>query len=168
MSKKTRPILDGMIRNRVALIRHSHACRICAHKKREEIETEFVAWESPTTIAKNHHLADRSTVYRHAHAFGLFAKRKRNVQAALECIIERANEVEVTAPAVVAAVQAYAKINAQGQWIDRTEHVNLNDWFERMTQEELEAYAREGKLPTWFTQTAVATLMDSQEVKNGK
>jgi hypothetical protein len=152
----------------ISLGRHKTNCKVCAHEQREEIEARFVGWQSPATIAREYKLADRSSIYRHAHALGLLEKRKRNVQAALECIIERANEVEVTAPAVVAAVQAYAKINARGQWIDRTEHVNLNDWFERMTQDELEAYAREGKLPTWFTQTAVATLMDSQEVKNGK
>jgi hypothetical protein len=141
---------------------------VCAHEKCEEIEARFVSWQSPATIAREYGLADRASIYRHAHVFGLLAKRKRNVQAALECIIERANEVDVTSAAVVAAVQAYAKINAQGQWIDRTEHVNLNDWFERMTQDELDTYARDGELPTWFTQTAVATLMDSQEVKNGK
>ena len=53
-------------------------------------------------------------MYRHAHAFGLFEKRKRNVRAALERIIEKAGDVEVTAAAVVTAVQAYAKINTQG------------------------------------------------------
>jgi hypothetical protein len=146
--------------------RHKANCSVCAHKKREEIETEFVAWESPATIAKIYHLADRSAVYRHAHAFGLFEKRRRNVRAALERIIEQAGEVDVTAQAVVTAVQAYAKINLQGQWIDRTEHVNLNELFERMTQEELELYARVGQLPAWFTQTVVATPMDSHEVKN--
>jgi hypothetical protein len=53
-----------------------------------------------------------------------------------------------------------------GQWIDRTEQVNLNELFERMTQEELEMYARDGQLPVWFTQTVVATPKDNQEVKN--
>jgi hypothetical protein len=48
-------------------------------------------------------------------------------------------------------VQAYAKINAAGQWIDRSEQVNMNDLFERMTRAELEAYARDGELPDWFT-----------------
>jgi hypothetical protein len=85
------------------------------------------------------------------------------VRAALERIIERAAEVEVTAQSVVAAVQAYAKINSAGQWIDRTETVNLHDLFERMSQDELEAYAREGKLPRWFTQTVPATSTDDEE-----
>ena len=52
--------------------------------------------------------------------------------------------------AVVAAVQAYTKINAAGQWVDRSEHVNLNELFDRMTQQELESYARDGSLPQWF------------------
>lgn len=95
-------------------------------------------------------MADRSSVYRHAHALGLFAKRQRNVRAALERIIERAGEVDVTASAVVAAVQAYTKINAAGQWIDRTEQVSLNDLFDRMSTEELEEYAQRGTLPKWF------------------
>jgi hypothetical protein len=166
MPKRTRPISHVAIRRRVSLVRHSHVCKICAHKNREEIEAEFVAWESPATITKDFHLADRATVYRHARTFGLFEKRRRNLRAALERIIEHAGEVDVTAQAVVTAVQAYAKINAQGQWIDRTEQVNLNELFERMTQEELEMNARDGQLPVWFTQTVVATPKDSQEVKN--
>ena len=60
------------------------------------------------------------------------------MRAALEHIIERAGEVDVSASSVVAAVQAYSKINAQGQWVDRSETVNLHELFERMSQGELE------------------------------
>ncbi len=81
----------------------------------------------------------------------------------MERIIEKAGEVEVTAASVVAAVQAYAKINGQGQWIDRNETVNLHELFERMTQGELEAYAQDGRLPAWFSQTVPATDTDGQE-----
>jgi hypothetical protein len=88
---------------------------------------------------------------------GLFERRQRNIRAALEKIIERASEVEVTASAVVAAVQAYAKINAAGEWIDRTETVSLNELFERMTNQELEDYATKGTLPIWFKATLGAT-----------
>jgi hypothetical protein len=69
----------------------------------------------------------------------------------------------VTAAAVVAAVQAYSKINANGQWVDRTEHMNLNELFDKMTQQELEAYARDGSLPTWFATTVGATPRDGEE-----
>jgi hypothetical protein len=124
---------------------------VCSHAKRPEIEADFVSWRSPAAIAQEYGLADRANVYRHAHAVGLFAKRQRNVRAALERIIEKAGEVDVTAAAVVAAVQAYSKINAAGHWIDRSESVSLNELFERMTAPELEAYAQDGALPTWFT-----------------
>jgi hypothetical protein len=141
--------------------RHSKRCRICSHRQREDIERDFIRWRSPAEIAKTYHLKDRSTVYRHAQALNLYPRRQRNVRAALERIIEKAGEVEVTAGAVVAAVQAYAKINAAGQWIERTETVNLHELFERMTQDELEAYARDGKLPAWFPQNVTATPPDS-------
>jgi hypothetical protein len=81
----------------------------------------------------------------------------------LERIIEKAGEVDVTASAVVSAVQAYAKINAAGELIDRTETVSLNDLFDRMTAPELEAYAQTGTLPGWFRGTVGATEVDSQE-----
>jgi hypothetical protein len=143
--------------------RHSNNCKICSHPKREEIEQDFVNWRSPAEITKTYKLSDRSTVYRHAHALNLFGRRQRNVRAALERIIEKAGDVEVTAASVVAAVQAYAKINSGGQWIDRTETVNLHDLFERMTQDELETYARDSKLPHWFTTVVSATSAEEKE-----
>ena len=63
---------------------------------------------------------------------------------------------------MVAAVQAYAKINAAGEWIDRTETVSLNQMFDRMTTPELEAYAQHGTLPEWFQATVGATEGYSQ------
>ena len=138
----------------VSLGRHQRACSVCAHQQREEIEAAFIGWRSPASIAEEFGLADRASVYRHAHALGLFPKRQKNIRAALERIIEKAGEVDVTASAVVAAVQAYAKINAAGEWIDRTETVSLNQLFDRMSTEELEAYAQAGTLPGWFPATA--------------
>jgi hypothetical protein len=147
----------------VNLGRHKRNCSICQHPNRAEIEAEFVDWRSPAALAQQYGIADRASIYRHAHALGLFTKRQRNLRAALERIIEKAGEVEVTAAAVVAAIQAYSKINAAGQWIDRSEHVSLNDLFERMSREELEAYATDGILPAWFTQTTGATTLNSVE-----
>jgi hypothetical protein len=134
----------------VSLGRHRRNCAVCAHPERLEIETEFVAWRSPAALAQQFGLTDRASIYRHAHALGLFAKRQRNVRAALERIIERAGDVEVTASAVVSAIQVYARINANGQWIDPSESISLHQLFERMTREELQAYAETGRLPGWF------------------
>jgi hypothetical protein len=141
--------------------RHENHCRICCHPKRVEIEQAFVTWNSPVRISKEYGVS-RDSVYRHAHALGLMAKRRRNVRSALERIIEKAGDVEASATAVVSAVAAYTKINANGQWVDRSECVNLNELFERMTREEMEAYAREGALPEWFEQAVGATDLDSR------
>jgi hypothetical protein len=137
----------------VSLGRHKRMCSVCRHAQREEIEADFIDWRSPAAIAEEFSLADRASVYRHAHALGLFEKRRRNIRAALERIIEKVGEVDVTVSAVVAAVQAYAKINAAGEWIDRTETVSLNDLFDRMSTQELEAYAQSGVWPEWFRAT---------------
>src|ERR1035441_8487953 len=145
----------------VSIGRHQRTCSVCGHEQRDEIESAFVGWRSPAAIAEEYGLADRASVYRHAHALGLFSKRQKNVRGALETIIEKAGEVDGTASAVVAAVQAYAKINAAGEWIDRTETVSLNQLFDRMSTQELEAYAQTGALPEWFRGTVGATEGDS-------
>lgn len=62
--------------------------------------------------------------------------------------------MDVTASAVVSAVQTYAKINAAGEWIDRTKTTSLNDLFDRMSTHELEEYAKTGALPNWFETAA--------------
>ncbi len=143
--------------------RHEAGCKVCAHPEREEIEAQWCSWANTTELAKQFGLS-RDSIYRHVAAFKLRERRARNLRAALERIIEQADGVPVNAAAVVSAVQAYAKINSAGQWVDRTEQVNLNDLFARMSTEELETYAREGTLPDWFTKIAGATASDSQEV----
>lgn len=152
--------------NRANFGRHRRNCSVCGHAQRDEIECAFIGWRSPAAIAEEYGLTDRASVYRHAHALNLFPKRQRNVRAALERIIEKAGEVDVTASAVVAAVQAYAKINAAGEWIDRTETTSMNDLFERMSTQELEAYAQTGALPGWFRASLGATAGDSPESAN--
>jgi hypothetical protein len=81
----------------------------------------------------------------------------------LERIIEKAGEVSVGAAAVVSAVTAYAKINASGQWIERTEQISMNELFDRMTRDEMEAYAKDGQVPPWFERAVGATVADSHD-----
>jgi hypothetical protein len=50
-----------------------------------------------TTKLAAEYLISRDAIYRHAHALGLMEKRRRNLRAALEKIIEEAGEVEVNA-----------------------------------------------------------------------
>ena len=123
----------------------------------QEIEAAFIGWKSPAAIAQEFGLSDRASVYRHAHALDLFPRRQKNVRAALEKLIERAGDVEVTASAVVSAIQAYTKINSAGEWVEKIETVSMNDLFDRMSAPELENYAARGELPRWFRSTIGAT-----------
>jgi hypothetical protein len=142
--------------------RHENLCGICNHEDRKEIEREFLSWRSPESIVAEFGLGNRATVYRHAHAFGLLDKRRKNVRAALERMIERGDGVELTAAAVVSAITAYAKINSAGQFVERTEQIDLNRLFEQMTKEEIDTYAKNGTLPGWFRAT-VGSLPEEQE-----
>lgn len=69
----------------------------------------------------------------------------------------------MNAAAVVGAVRTYASINARGQLVLRSETTSMNELFDRMTRKELDAYARDGTLPEWFTEAIGATDSDSQE-----
>ena len=87
-----------------------------AHRDRESIEQWFIEWSSVTRLAKTYGLTPDS-IYRHAHATGLFEKRQRNIRRALERIIEQpVEDVQANAPAVVSAIQTYTKLNARGEW----------------------------------------------------
>lgn len=48
---------------RVSLGRHRRNCSVCSHPKRAEIETDFISWRSPATMAEEYNLADRPSVY---------------------------------------------------------------------------------------------------------
>jgi hypothetical protein len=145
--------------------RHFSQCSLCKHAQQDEIEQEFLSWKSPDKIAETFGIC-RDSIYRHARAFDLLEPRRRNVRFALERIIERAGDVEVNASAVVSAIATYSKLNANGQWIDRRETIDLNDMFAKMTEDEMRRYASSGALPAWFTSVVGATGADSKRGEN--
>ncbi|HYL62086.1 MAG TPA: hypothetical protein VE077_05640 [Candidatus Methylomirabilis sp.] len=98
--------------------RHVAKCRICNHPDRAAIEFDFLNWRNPLDLVKGYHLRGLSTIYRHAHATGLFAKRRLNLRFAMERIVERVNEVPVTASSVIRAARVITRINDSGQWVD--------------------------------------------------
>ena len=100
------------------LARHRRKCAVCRHPHRDLIEQDYLHWRSPDAIAAEHHIADHSSVYRHAHATGLFARRRARVRSALANIIEKSSHVKPTAHAVISAVIAYTHINANGEWVE--------------------------------------------------
>jgi hypothetical protein len=111
----------------VSLGRHKRKCSVCRHPERHDIEQDFLHWRNPDEIAAQYGLSGWSAVYRHVRAFGLFAERRRNARFALEYIIERVNEIdEVTPRAVVAAVNAFTRINNQGEWVEPPRQVTVS------------------------------------------
>jgi hypothetical protein len=130
--------------------KHKSRCSVCAHLECAEIEREFISWKSPADIAAEYNLRNRSSIYRHAHALDLFAKRGRNVRAVLERVMERVDHAPVTMSGVVQAVALYARINSRGEFVERDDQTGIHELFEEMTQDEYEAYAKDGAVPSWF------------------
>lgn len=104
--------------------RHKRLCAVCKHPHRDAIEEAFLQWRNVIWIVDEFSLPDRASVYRHAHAFGLFPRRKANLRFALEHIIEEAERVRPGASGIVEAVRAYAHIDDSGRWIESpTTHI---------------------------------------------
>jgi hypothetical protein len=109
---------------RAAMGPHTRRCNVCRHPDRKAIEHEFLRWRSPDKIAREYGIPDHSSIYRHVHATGIFARRRRAVRVALESVIECAEIVKVTASSVIKAVHAYTHINEFGEWIKHpTKHI---------------------------------------------
>jgi hypothetical protein len=157
--------MAAQVGGNVNLGRHMSQCSICRSPYREEIEERWVDWGHPSDIESVYHIS-RDALYRHAHALGLFGKRRRNIRMALERIIERVAGVSsLSASGVVSAIQAYVKLNGAAQAIEQAEGTNPKELLERMSQDEREAFARDGSLPDWFSKAIGATRSDGQETE---
>ncbi len=97
---------------------HQRRCKVCNHPDCDAIDEEFLNWRSPAVIAWQYKIRDRASIYRHAHATGLFTLRRSSYRTALENLIERNEEAEVTASSFISAVRACTCINNDGQWVE--------------------------------------------------
>ncbi len=96
----------------LSLTRHEARCRVCRHPQRQEMEREFLDWISPREIAEEYKVS-KTTIYRHAEATGLLEQRRRNMRLALDHVIERSRDVEVTASAVISAIRLLLEMEAR-------------------------------------------------------
>ena len=103
-------------RKRPASERHNRKCNVCRHADRAAIDQDFLAWHSPDRIAEDYGIADHSSIYRHAHATGLFDKRAKTIRLALGPLIECADTVEVTGDSIIRAVYVLANLDDDGKW----------------------------------------------------
>jgi hypothetical protein len=98
------------------LERHSRKCVVCNHPEREAIEEAFLHWHNPDYVANEFHFDDGRYLRRHAHAVGLYVRRRENYLFTLENLLERGDEIELTAAAYIKAVRAYACMCDTVRW----------------------------------------------------
>ena len=106
--------------------RHARKCEICHHSDRDAIEGEFIDWHPPDTIVDDYELNSRASIYRHAHAVGLFRRRRRNLRCALELVIQEAERTSPTADAIIRAVRAHSRVTSSGRWIEAPKYVVIS------------------------------------------
>jgi hypothetical protein len=109
------------VARRRSLAMHSSQCTICRHPQRAEIERDFLDWLGPRKIAREYGLSSQSTLYRHAHALGLFHRRRHTLQFALGRLIEQVDDVKPTAASIISAIRLMTKLNAQTVYAEETE-----------------------------------------------
>jgi hypothetical protein len=94
-----------------ALRRHRAQCQICRRPDCEEIDRQFLDWITPREIAETFQLGSSRTVYRHAHALGLFDARRSTLRFALDRLIEHVGQVTPTAAVVLGAIRLAYQID---------------------------------------------------------
>jgi hypothetical protein len=102
--------------------RHCRKCHVCNHPDRDLIELDFLNWRSSRAISIDHQIPENS-IYRHAHALGLFDLRRANMRLALDRVIEKCSYAEATADTVVRAVRAQACLTDDNHWVEPARHL---------------------------------------------
>jgi hypothetical protein len=102
--------------------RHRRKCSVCKHPEREAIEDEFLEWRSPQAIGA-HYGIHKNSIYCHAHAMGLFVRRRGNMRSALEILIEQAEYARITGQTIINALRAYSCLQDDGRWVEPPTHV---------------------------------------------
>jgi len=108
--------------NETSSERHERVCTICNHEDRAEIEREFINWIHPETTARYYKIEWRS-IYRHAHAKGLFPVRQHNLKFALGHMVELASQVAPTMDGILRAIRAFSSLDRNGRWQEIPTHV---------------------------------------------
>lgn len=129
---------------------HKEWCPVCQHAEIKTIKEMFERWISPNRIGRLFNMR-ASYIRYHADIFGWTKRRAESLKTRLERILEDEYTAPLSAAHVIQAAQLYAQLNEQGKMSPQQVHLtNMNELFERMTKEELLAYAEQGTLPAWF------------------
>jgi hypothetical protein len=99
------------------LERHQRKCAICHHPDREEIEELFLHWHQPYSTAHHYKVPPRS-LYRHAHATGLYLIRQQNLRSVLDRFLERVHDATVSGDSIIRAIRAYSCLTPNNKWVE--------------------------------------------------
>lgn len=127
--------------------KHASKCSVCRHPDTEEIESRFLAWDSPRTLEEAYRLPQTS-VWRHAKALNLYEKRQESLVDVIEKVIEKGivELGKVSATNLIQAVQVHAKLT--GQWVDQTRELDtIMARLDEAEKEELEHFIEHGRMP---------------------
>lgn len=114
----SRRLLESRIASIPDFERHSRKCQVCHSRWVEEIEEAYYNWSSAQWIINAFHISYDDSVYRHARAIGLDARRRKNVAIAVEKLIEKVDQVTVTSSTVLRAIRALSLLDDNGHWTD--------------------------------------------------
>lgn len=106
------------IHRQIDLDYHERRCTICKHPDREAIEEAFLQWRRCWDLVREFKIHSRTSLYRHAHALGLFERRARNMRFALAAIIEEVECVRPSAEGIIHAIRAYSCLDDSGRWTE--------------------------------------------------
>jgi hypothetical protein len=97
--------------------RHRRKCGVCRHPERALIEEDFLMWRSTWAIIKAYNISD-DALHRHAHAIGLFPVRRESLRLALDRIIARGAETDVSGDTIIRAIRAQACLTDDNRWVE--------------------------------------------------
>jgi hypothetical protein len=97
--------------------RHSRKCTICNHPEREAIDEAFLHWSRGERIVRDYNLPGLSSLYRHAHACGLFNLRRIKIRRALDRLIEQAGECKPSGNAVLRAIEMSCNFDENNRYV---------------------------------------------------
>ena len=103
--------------------RHSRKCTICNHPERESIDEAFLHWSRSERIVRDYNLPSLSTLYRHAHACGLWNLRRIKIRRALDRIIEQAGDCKPSGNAVLRAIEISCRFDQDDRYVEPNKRV---------------------------------------------
>jgi len=155
---QTTVVQDGTVN----LGRHAAQCTICNSPYRQYIEESWLEWRSTDTLAKAYGVS-RDSIYRHAHATGLYNKRRQNLMTAAERIIERWEYTYYNGSTVLGAIKLLWQMQGAERPVQPGQDPHAKELARGMSKGEGEAHAQDGSVPEPLPVASAATPNDSQE-----